>query len=403
VVFAGESLFLRILNFTHVDSDDVENNHLMQDLGALLRERREALGLNLADVEAGTRIRQKYLAALESDEWHLLPGEVVGRGFLRNYTRFLDLDADAVLERRKVSVDPHLQRALESTSAGAPMPAGRDVDYRPRDVSLTREPLIDFDDIVIDWRRFTPLISLLLLVLVLAGGWWGVRQLSPRMGDFFGGAVGGVQTRVAEIRATEPATAIPAGLVVSDAGNTAAPEATATPVAAAVVPVVEPTATPIPPTPAPSPTPTVFEPTATPADSSGVTQPVVEEPTAEVVVETPTEEAAPPPEFPSPVCADERSVLLSPGVNQLVQGQVTISGTVFHDDFWYYKLEFAPGANASEGFVYFAGAERQITGGELARLNSAALGNGTYTLKLTVVDNAGNFPPTCQVTIRVEN
>lgn len=110
----------------------------MQNLGALLRERREALGLNLADVEAGTRIRQKYLAALESDEWHLLPGEVVGRGFLRNYTRFLDLDAEAVLERRKVSVDPHLQRALESTSAGAPMPAGRDVDYRPRDVSLTR-------------------------------------------------------------------------------------------------------------------------------------------------------------------------------------------------------------------------------------------------------------------------
>ncbi len=372
----------------------------MQDLGALLRERREALGLNLADVEAGTRIRQKYLAALESDEWHLLPGEVVGRGFLRNYTRFLDLDAEAVLERRKVSVDPHLQRALESTSAGAPMPAGRDVDYRPRDVSLTREPLIDFDDIVIDWRRLTPLISLLLLVLIVAGGWWGVRQLSPRLGDFFGGSVDGVQTRIAEIRATEPATAIPAAAVVSDIGSTATPEATATPVTVAVVPIVEPTATPIPPTPVPSPTPAALEPTATPAE---VAQPVVEQPTAEVLVEPTPVDAAPTPEFPPPLCKDERTVILSPGMNQQVQGQVTISGTVFHDDFWYYKLEFAPGANASEGFVYFAGAERQITGGELARLNSAALGNGTYTLKLTVVDNAGNFPPTCQVTIRVEN
>ena len=393
-----------LLLFAHVDIDDVENKYIMQDLGALLRERREALGLNLADVEAGTRIRQKYLAALESDEWHLLPGEVVGRGFLRNYTRFLDLDAEAVLERRRVSVDPHLQRALESTSAGAPMPASRDVDYRPRDVSLTREPLIDFDDIVIDWRRLTPLISLLLLVLVVAGGWWGVRQLSPRLGDFFGGTVDGVQTRVAEIRATEPATAIPAPVVVSDAGSTAALAATDTPVVAVAAPVVEATATPIPPTPAPSSTPAVLEPTATPAD---VVQPVVEQPieqpTAEVVVEPTPEDAAPTPEFPPPVCADERSVILSPGVNQQVQGQVSIVGTVSHDDFWYYKLEFAPGANASEGFVYFAGAERQITGGELARLNSAALGNGTYTLKLTVVDNAGNFPPTCQVTIRVEN
>ncbi len=374
----------------------------MQDLGALLRERREALGLNLADVEAGTRIRQKYLAALESDEWHLLPGEVVGRGFLRNYTRFLDLDADAVLERRKVSVDPHLQRALESTSAGAPMPVSRDVDYRPRDVSLTREPLIDFDDIVIDWRRFTPLIALLLLVLLGAGGWWGFQQLSPRLGNFFGDTVDGVQTRVAEIRATEPATAIPAAAVVSANSGTAATivtDPTATPVPAVAVPLDPPTATPIPAV--PTLTPTTLEPTPTPAEV--VVQPVVEEPTAEVVVETPTEEAAPTPEFPPPVCADERSVILSPGVNQRVQGQVTISGTVFHEDFWYYKLEFAPGANASEGFVYFAGAERQITAGDLARLNSAALGNGTYTLKLTVVDNAGNFPPTCQVTIRVEN
>lgn len=376
----------------------------MQDLGALLRERREALGLNLADVEAGTRIRQKYLAALESDEWHLLPGEVVGRGFLRNYTRFLDLDVESILERRRVSVDPHLQRALESTSAGAPMPAGRDVDYRPRDVALIREPLIDFDDIEIDWRRFSPLIVLLFVVLIGAGGWWSFQQLSPRLGNFFGDTVDSVQTRVAEIRATEPATAIPATPVVSDSGGTAAAlvtDPTATPVPEVAAPIDPPTATPIPAV--PTLTPVALDPASTPTPTEVVAQPVVEEPTPEVVVETPTEEAASAPEFPPPTCADERSVILSPGVNQRVQGQVTISGTVFHDDFWYYKLEFAPGANASEGFVYFAGAERQITEGELAKLNSAALGNGTYTLKLTVVDNAGNFPPTCQVTIRVEN
>jgi hypothetical protein len=265
--------------------------------------------------------------------------------------------------------------------------------------------LIDFDDIVIDWRRFTPLIALLLLVLIGAGGWWGFQQLSPRLGNFFGDTVDGVQTRVAEIRAIEPATAIPAAAVVSDSGGTAValvtdPTVTPTTAPAAVAaPVDPPTATPIPAV--PTLTPTTLEPTPTPAEV--VVQPVVEEPTAEVVVETPIEEAAPTPEFPPPVCPDERSVILSPGVNQRVQGQVTISGTVFHEDFWYYKLEFAPGANASEGFVYFAGAERQITEGDLAKLNTAALGNGTYTLKLTVVDNAGNFPPTCQVTIRVEN
>ena len=65
----------------------------IQELGAMLRERREAMGASLAEVETATRIRQKYLAALESDEWHLLPGEVIGRGFLRNYSTYLGLDS----------------------------------------------------------------------------------------------------------------------------------------------------------------------------------------------------------------------------------------------------------------------------------------------------------------------
>ena len=66
----------------------------------MLRKRREAMGASLAEVEAATKIRQKYLAALEADEWSLLPGEVVGRGFLRNYASYLGLDSTELIERR---------------------------------------------------------------------------------------------------------------------------------------------------------------------------------------------------------------------------------------------------------------------------------------------------------------
>jgi hypothetical protein len=45
-------------------------------IGPILRERREAMGVTLAEAEVATRIRQKYLAALESDEWNLLPGRL---------------------------------------------------------------------------------------------------------------------------------------------------------------------------------------------------------------------------------------------------------------------------------------------------------------------------------------
>ena len=69
----------------------------MMDLGQLLRQKREAQELSLADVEEQTRIRQRYLSALESDDWDDLPNEVVARGFLRTYASFLGLDPDELL------------------------------------------------------------------------------------------------------------------------------------------------------------------------------------------------------------------------------------------------------------------------------------------------------------------
>src|SRR5215210_5999907 len=91
----------------------------IQELGAMLRERREAMGASLAEVETATRIRQKYLAALESDEWNLLPGEVIGRGFLRNFSTYLGLDATEAIERRRTVADPSLAGVLADTSAGS--------------------------------------------------------------------------------------------------------------------------------------------------------------------------------------------------------------------------------------------------------------------------------------------
>ncbi len=64
-----------------------------------------------------TSIRQKYLAAIESDEWHLLPGEVVGRGFLRNYAEYLGLESHEINDRRRAMTDPGLTAALSTTRA----------------------------------------------------------------------------------------------------------------------------------------------------------------------------------------------------------------------------------------------------------------------------------------------
>jgi cytoskeletal protein RodZ len=67
-------------------------------LGDLLRESREQLGLDLSDVEASTRIKRSYLEALEDENFDQLPNRVAARGFLRNYAAAVSLDAGYVLE-----------------------------------------------------------------------------------------------------------------------------------------------------------------------------------------------------------------------------------------------------------------------------------------------------------------
>src|SRR5436190_2289960 len=64
------------------------------EIGETLREARNRGGLELAEVEAATRIRVRYLAALEEERFELLPGGPYPRIFLREYAEFLGLDGD---------------------------------------------------------------------------------------------------------------------------------------------------------------------------------------------------------------------------------------------------------------------------------------------------------------------
>jgi len=185
--------------------------------------------------------------------------------------------------------------------------------------------------------------------------------------------------------------------------------------AAAVEPIVEESRNPSPdlpfvstPTPTPLPvTPTepAVLPTATapgspsPADASAGSQ-TPDNNTAPAPAETPTPQ--PPPQIVSgPGCTDLRSAITSPGNGQNISGLVSVIGNATHESFQYYKVEFAPGANAEGGFVYLGGGSAPVQGGVLANVDTNALGPGTWTLRLVVVDQTGNFPPPCTVTVRV--
>src|SRR6185436_14726988 len=67
--------------------------------GDLLRQRRQALGLDLGGVGASLRIKPAYLQALEEGRHGELPGPAYAIGFMRAYSEHLGLDSGEVLRR----------------------------------------------------------------------------------------------------------------------------------------------------------------------------------------------------------------------------------------------------------------------------------------------------------------
>jgi cytoskeletal protein RodZ len=66
-------------------------------LGEQLRAQRERKNITLEQAAADTRIREKFLKALEEGDYPSLPGAVYTRGFLRNYAEYLDLDTEELV------------------------------------------------------------------------------------------------------------------------------------------------------------------------------------------------------------------------------------------------------------------------------------------------------------------
>ena len=73
----------------------------MPEIGETLREARMRRRIDVAEVEAATKIRAKYLRALESEEWELLPGPTFVKTFLRTYADYLELDSRLLVEEYK--------------------------------------------------------------------------------------------------------------------------------------------------------------------------------------------------------------------------------------------------------------------------------------------------------------
>ena len=102
----------------------------MGELGSLLTRAREARGLTLEDAERDTRISRRYLQALESEQFEVIPAPVYARGFLRSYSQYLGIDPSEALAMFPREEDPEYQRVAEATTP--PPRASRESPVSPQ-------------------------------------------------------------------------------------------------------------------------------------------------------------------------------------------------------------------------------------------------------------------------------
>jgi len=99
----------------------------MAEIGARLREARMRAKIDINDVEVATKIRAKYLRAIENEEWDLLPGEVYVKSFLRTYGEFLGLDTRQLIDDFKSRYERPSDTELRPI-----VPLGRERERAPR-------------------------------------------------------------------------------------------------------------------------------------------------------------------------------------------------------------------------------------------------------------------------------
>lgn len=88
----------------------------MKTVGNLLKEARSSKKLTLDQVEQGTKIRKKFLEAIEGDDYAKLPSLSYAKGFVKNYSTFLGLNTNTILA--------FFRRQIADTSKSSILPKG---------------------------------------------------------------------------------------------------------------------------------------------------------------------------------------------------------------------------------------------------------------------------------------
>ena len=127
----------------------------MFEIGNSLREARLRQALDFPEIEQGTKIRGKYLRALEDEQFDVLPAQTYVKGFLRSYAEYLGLDGQLYVDEynSRFVVGEEEPQSRPRRSA----PPSRGVQVQSRVVLLTLLGIVSVTALVIvAWTRGEP-------------------------------------------------------------------------------------------------------------------------------------------------------------------------------------------------------------------------------------------------------
>jgi cytoskeletal protein RodZ len=134
----------------------------MPTLGEDLKRRREERGISLSDIAEATRIGTRFLRAIETDKYSVLPGGIFTRSFIRAYAREVGMSEEEAVSRYHLQVTGALEEAPpspDSENQNRPQPA-------PPVELLTRRPVVARPQPVARPTWPTVIISVAVLLLI---------------------------------------------------------------------------------------------------------------------------------------------------------------------------------------------------------------------------------------------
>ncbi|WP_164668932.1 helix-turn-helix domain-containing protein [Virgibacillus doumboii] len=136
------------------------------EIGARLKEAREAKGLSLESLQETTKIQKRYLEAIEKGDFHILPGKFYARAFIKEYANAVGLDSNELLEEYKEEIP---QTEEDSTAQYTQIHRSRK-DSNPSKTSAV--------------FSFIPTVIVVLLIIgILFAAWYFIQQTVSDSGN----------------------------------------------------------------------------------------------------------------------------------------------------------------------------------------------------------------------------